>query len=161
MLLQLARWLQGNSFIISLNSAAWSAAATEIVHYFSMFVLVGTTAIVDLRVLGIAARTQSPTQLAERLFPWTWAALAFNVLSGFLMFAGDAVVYIPNSLFHAKLITVLFAVVLGIAVQWGVPRWDRLPAIPVWAKILALASLVLWVGAIFAGVEVPALTGVG
>jgi uncharacterized membrane protein len=161
MLLHLGRWLQNNSFIVTLSSTAWMAAATEIVHYFSMFILVGTTAIVDLRVLGVAARTENPTQLAERLFPWTWGALAFNVLSGFIMFAGDAVSYIPNSVFHAKLITVLLAVVFGIAVQWGVPRWDRMAAIPAWAKILALISLCLWVGAIVAGVQVPALTGIG
>ena len=161
MLLHLGRWLQANSFIVTLNSTAWMAAATEIVHYFSMFILVGTTAVVDLRVLGVAARTENPTQLAERLFPWTWWALAFNALSGFIMFSGDAVAYIPNSTFHAKLVTVLLAVIFGLAVQWGVPRWDRQPAIPAWAKILALISLALWVGAIIAGVQVPALTGIG
>lgn len=161
MLLQLGRWLQNNSLMITLNSTAWMAAATEMVHYFSMFVLVGSTAIVDLRVLGLAARGQSPTQLAERLFPWTWAALALNALSGFVMFAGDAPAYIPNSIFHTKLIAVLLAVLFGVIVQWGVPKWDQPPAIPAWAKIVALVSLLLWVGAIIAGVEVPALTGIG
>jgi hypothetical protein len=43
----------------------------------------------------------------------------------------------------------------------GVPKWDQLPAIPAWAKIVAAISLLLWVGAILAGVEVPALSGMG
>jgi len=32
---------------------------------------------------------------------------------------------------------------------------------PAWAKFMAVLSIGLWVGAIIAGVEVPALTGVG
>jgi uncharacterized membrane protein len=160
-LVQFGQWLQNNSLVVTLNSTAWMAAATEMLHYFSMFVLVGSTAIVDLRVLGLAARNQSPTQLANRLFPWAWGALALNALSGFVMFAGNAPAYIPNSIFHAKLLAVLLAVLFGAMVQWGVPKWDRPPAMPPWAKVVALVSLLLWVGAIIAGVEVPALTGIG
>ena len=161
MLVHLGEWLQHNSVVVVLNGTAWTAAATEVVHYFSMFVLVGSIAIVDLRVLGVAARSQSASLLAERLFPWMWAALALNVLSGFLMFAGAALSYIPNSTFHVKVTVVLLAVVFGVIVQWGVPKWDHLPAIPAWAKLVALVSLLLWVGAIIAGVEVPALSGIG
>jgi hypothetical protein len=160
-MLQLGRWLQDNSLMVTLNSTAWMAAATELIHYFSMFVLVGSTAIVDLRILGLAARNQSPTQLAERLFPWAWWALALNVLSSFVMFTGSAVAYILESTFHIKLAVVLFAALFGLAVQWGVPKWDQLPAIPGWAKALAAISLLLWLGAILAGVEVPALSGIG
>ena len=48
-----------------------------------------------------------------------WAALALNAMSGFLMFAGAALSYIPNSTFHAKVMVVLLAVVFGIIVQWA------------------------------------------
>jgi hypothetical protein len=161
MLFHLGEWLQHNSFVVVVNGTASTAAATEVIHYFSMFVLVGSIAIVDLRVLGVAARSQNASQLAATLFPWMWAALALNAVSGFLMFAGDALAYIPNSTFHAKVMVVLLAIVFGILVQWGVPKWDQLPAIPAWGKLVALLSLLLWVGAIIAGVEVPALSGIG
>jgi hypothetical protein len=51
--------LQHNSLIVWLNATAWTTAVTEVVDYFSMFVLVGSAAIVDLRVLGVAVRNQS------------------------------------------------------------------------------------------------------
>lgn len=161
MLLQLCRLLQGNSFIAVVNGTSWTAAALEIVHYFSMFILVGSMVIVDLRVLGLVARPLDAAQLADRLFPWIWISLALNFLSGFLMFAGSAIAYYRNDIFYDKVAVVLLAVVASIVVQQKVSKWDQLPAMPVLAKLMAVVSIGLWVGAIIAGVEVPALTGVG
>jgi uncharacterized membrane protein YbaN (DUF454 family) len=55
----------------------------------------------------------------------------------------------------------LLAMVVNIIVQQKVRKWDTLPAMPASAKLVAFVSICLWVGAIIAGVEVPALTGVG
>jgi len=161
MFLHLGRLLQNNSFVVTINEVPVSAAALEIIHYFSMFLVVGPTVMVDLRVLGAADRHHPAAELAERFFPWVWWALALNALSGFVMFAGDATAYIPDSTFHAKLLVILLAVAFTLAVQWNVPKWDRLPAMPAAAKTVALLSLLLWIGAILAGVEVPALSGIG
>jgi hypothetical protein len=117
--------------------------------------------IVDLRVLGIVGRRQEATQFADRLFPWIWASLALNFLSGFFMFAGSAIAYYRNDIFYGKVGVVLLAVVANIIVQQKVRKWDQLPAIPASAKLIAVVSIGLWIGAIIAGVEVPALTGVG
>jgi hypothetical protein len=161
MLLHLCRWLQDNSFIALINGTAWTAAATEIVHYFSMFILVGSMLIVDLRVLGFVARRQDASQLAERLFPWMWASLVMNFLSGFLMFAGSATSYYRNDIFYDKVGVILLAIVANVIVQQKVRKWNQLPAMPAFAKLIAFISIGLWIGAILAGVEVPALTGVG
>jgi uncharacterized membrane protein len=161
MLFHLCRWLQENSFIALLNGTSWTAAALEIVHYFSMFILVGSMVIVDLRVLGLVGRGQDASQLADRLFPWIWGSLALNFLSGFFMFAGSATSYYGNDVFYDKMTITLLAIIANIIVQQKVRSWNQLPAIPAFAKLIALVSIVLWVGAIIAGVEVPALTGVG
>jgi uncharacterized membrane protein len=161
MLLHLCRWLQNNSFIALVNGTAWTAAALEIVHYFSMFILVGSMVIVDLRVLGLVGRRQDATQLADRLFPWIWVSLALNVLSGFFMFAGSATAYYRNDVFYDKMTVFLLAIVANMIVQKKMRTWNQLPAMPAWAKLIAVVSIGLWIGAIIAGVEVPALTGVG
>jgi uncharacterized membrane protein len=153
--------LQDTPFIAAINSTAWTAAALEIVHYFSMFILVGSMVIVDLRVLGLVGRRQDATQLADWLFPWIWASLALNVLSGFFMFAGSATAYYGNDIFYDKMTVFLLAIVANIIVQKKVRKWNLLPAMPAWAKLIAVVSIGLWIGAIIAGVEVPALTGIG
>jgi uncharacterized membrane protein len=154
-------WLQHASWIVAFNSSTWGSAFLEVVHYFSFFLLVGSIAIVDLRIIGVAGRRQSATVLAERVFPWIWTGLGLAVASGFVMFAGDASQYVPNSVFHKKLFTILLAAGFSVWVQLGVARWDRMPVMPIWAKLLALVSLMLWVEAILMGVNVPAITGVG
>jgi uncharacterized membrane protein len=161
MLLHLCRWLQDNSFIVAINGTSWTAAALEIVHYFSMFILVGSMVVVDLRVLGLVGRRQDATELAGRLFPWIWISFALNFLSGFLMFAGSATSYYRNDVFYDKVVVIVLAIVTNIIVQQRVSGWNRLPAMPASAKVLAAVSIVLWIGAIVAGVEVPALIGVG
>jgi uncharacterized membrane protein len=161
MLLQMADRLQENSLIIALTSTGWTAAGLAILHYYSMFVLVGSMAIVDLRLLGVMARDQSAAGLVQRIFPWVWGSLAVNLVSGFIMFAGDATAYVPTRSFHVKVLVVLLAIMLGIIVQWKVPTWDRSPALPRAAKFLAAVSLLFWIGAILMGVEVPAISGIG
>jgi hypothetical protein len=161
MLLHLCRWMQDNSLVVALNGTAWTAAALEIAHYFSMFILVGSMLIVDLRVLGLVGRGLDAKRLADRLFPWIWISLAFNFLSGFFMFAGSAVAYYRNDIFYDKVGVILLAIGANLIVQQKVRKWNQLPAMPAAAKFIAVLSIGLWIGAIIAGVEVPALTGVG
>jgi len=144
-----------------MNGTPWTAAGLEIVHYFSMFILVGTMAIVDLHVLGLLGRRREARRLADQLYPWMWASLALNFLSGFLMFAGSAASYYGNDIFYDKVIVIVLAMIASIIVQQKVRTWDELPAMPAWGKFVAFVSIGLWIGAIIAGVEVPALTGLG
>jgi uncharacterized membrane protein len=161
MLQHLFESLQHNSWITGMNSSPWISAFLEVTHYFSFFVLVGAIAIVDLRIMGLAGRRQSATRLAEQAFPWIWTGLCFASLSGFVMFAGQATDYLHNSIFHRKLLVILLATIFGAWVQHSVSKWDQSASMPARAKVVALVSLTLWVGAILMGVDVPAITGVG
>jgi len=114
-----------------------------------------------LHVLGLLGRRREAGQLANQLYPWMWVSLALNFLSGFLMFAGSAASYYGNNIFYIKIIVIVLAIVASVVVQQKVRKWDELPAMPAWGKFVAFVSIGLWIGAIIAGVEVPALTGLG
>ena len=144
-----------------LNNIGWLYATFAVIHYFSMFILIGTIVILDLRILGVAAKKQGVAQLAETLSPWTWTALAFALLSGFTMFMTDATDFFPDIVFRVKMTVLFLAIVFTIIVQRSVPKWDRLPAISSGAKMVALVSLILWLGTILAGVEIAAISGLG
>ena len=161
MLLQLADKLQDNSIIVALTSTGWTAAGLAILHYYSMFVLVGSMAIVDLRVLGVLGRDESASTMARRIFPWIWASLAVSLLSGFVMFAGDATAYVRTHSFQFKIFVVLMAMLFGALLHWRIPSSDQAAELPGGAKVIAGISLLLWAGAILMGVEVPAISHIG
>ena len=140
------------------TAAVIPSVLLELAHYFGFFLLVGTTATVDLRVLGITGRREPIDQLARQLFPLMWVGLALSVLSGFVMFAGQATTFFPNPVFRAKLLVILFAIVFGVVVQINLPKWDHSPPMPVKARLIALVSLLSWIAAILAAVEIPHLT---
>jgi hypothetical protein len=163
--IRVCEWLEQVPWIVAVNSSATGAVIVELIHYISFFLLVGTIVFVDLRVLGIAARNQDLTAIAEQLFPLTWIGLIFVTLSGFILFAGGATAFFRTDVFQWKIEVILAAVLVGILVQWQVARLGRLPDISavrrLTTRLLALVSLVLWIGAILASLEVAALTGLG
>jgi len=84
-----------------------------------------------------------------------------NLISGLIMFAADATDYLPTRSFQAKIVVVLLAIAFSIIVQFKIPTLDESPVLPASAKVLAIISILFWVGAILMGVEVPALSGIG
>ena len=92
---------------------------------------------------------------------WTGVVMAF--VSGFFMFSADAAdFYLKREHSGSRFGIVLVALICGVVV-YSKTRRDgaSLPSIPVGAKILAFISLIFWIGAILASVEVPAISGVG
>lgn len=154
-------WLEHTRLISTIAETGWMYATFSVIHYFSLFVLVGTIALIDLRVLGVASRRQSIAKVAGQLFPWTWTALGLALLSGFVMFGTDAGDFYPDKVFRVKMAVILLALLFSVIIQQNVRNWDRLPFLSSGAKLVALVSLLLWVGAILAGVEVAAISGLG
>lgn len=165
MMLRVCQWLEQVPWIVAVNSSTSGAVVVELIHYLSFFLLVGTIVFVDLRVLGIAGRNQSVTAIAEQLFPLAWLGLVFATLSGFILFAGDATAFFRADVFQFKILVIFVAVIAGLLVQWQVSRRAESPTTSanrtVILRLLAVASLVLWIGAILASLEVAALTGLG
>ena len=153
--------LEHVGWVTVLANTGWMYATVSVVHYFTLLFFIGTIALVDLRILGVADRNQTLSLLADQLLPWTWIGFALAMISGFLLFTTDAGDYAPDHVFQAKMLVILLAVVFTVVVQVGLRKWNQLPAVPVSAKVIAALSLILWLGAILAGVDIAALSGLG
>ena len=153
--------LQHAEWVTALATTRWLYGLVVVVHYVALCLCVGTIVLVDLRILGVAARHQPLSPLAEQLRPWTWCAFASAAVSGALLFATKAVSYAGATPFHVKMLILALAVTSALAVDSSVHTWDRARVMPMAATTLALMSIVLWLGAILAAVEIPALTGLG
>ena len=147
--------LEKISWLMAIDNSPTMGPGMYIAHYFSIFLLVGTSAIVNLRILVPTGRRQNVTELAEQLFPWTWIAFSIAVVTGLIMFAPDATTFFPRIFFWIKLPVVLLAAVFTLIVQHNVRKWDQSPAIPTQAKLTAFVSLALWIGTILTALEIP------
>jgi len=151
-----SRWLEHLPWVVELTGNAVQISIVWLFHFLGYFLVVGTTTIVDLRILGLAGKGQNLDKLAKQLFPWTWLGLLFVTVSGFLMFAGYAGQFFPAGVFWVKIAVFVVAIIFGVIVQRNVPRWSSMASIPSSAKAIALISIILWFGMILASVEVPA-----
>jgi hypothetical protein len=153
--------LEQTGWVKTLGSTGWMYSTVAVTHYLTMFWFIGSIALVDLRVMGLAARRRGVGELAEQLFPWAWIGFTFAVISGFLMFATDAGDWAPSKVFHIKLTLIAVSAIFALIVQFSARRWSQNPEIPRAAKIIALISLLLWVVTILSASEIPALEGLG
>ena len=144
-----------------LGTTGWLYSSVSVIHYFTLFFFIGTIVLVDLRILGLAGRGQTISLLADQLLPWTWIGFTLAMISGFLLFTTDAGDYAPDHVFQAKMLVILLALVFTVMVHRGQRKWNQLPAIPLGVKVIAALSLLLWLGAILAGVDIAALSGLG
>jgi hypothetical protein len=153
--------LQHTGWVETLATSRWLYGLVSVVHFSAVFFCVGTIVLLDLCILGVAYRNHTPSILAEQLRPGTWIGLAAVAVSGFLLFATEAGSFATAAPFRLKIVVVVLAVVSALATESSLSKGDRAPAMPVTARVVALISILLWLGAMLVSVEVPALTGLG
>jgi hypothetical protein len=136
-------------------------ASVSVIHYLTMFWFIGSMAVVDLRVMGVAARKRSLAELSSQLYPWAWTGFAIAMVSGFFMFTTAAGDWAPDPVFHVKLAMIILSLVFAIVVQFSVPKWTALREIPTSAKVIAAIALLLWILTILSASEIPAMEGLG
>lgn len=122
--------------------------ALESLHVIGLALVVGTIAIVDLRLIGYAAHRPSAYRLVRELLPFTWGAFALTVCTGLLMFASKAVDYAANSLFLWKMLVLMLAganmAVFHLGAYRRIEEWDTALPPPMAARMAGLSSLLLW-----------------
>ena len=154
-LLALCRWLESTRGSVALHESIYMYPLVESVHVWTLMVFFGLTAMLDLRLLGIAMRQIPVSDIARRLLPWTVAGFVVMVLSGMLLFYAIPVRTYHNVFFRAKMVMLLLA---GLNVwvfhrgawRW-VSQWDLGVTTPTRAKAAGLLSLILWACIIFSG----------
>ena len=60
--------LEQAAWVKTLSTTGWMYASVSVVHYLTMFWFIGSIAIVDLRVMGIAARGETSRNWGSSFF---------------------------------------------------------------------------------------------
>jgi len=114
-----------------------------------MAVLVGTSTVIDLRLLGVAK--DLPLSMLKRLYPIVWAGFWLQVVSGIMLLIAYPTKSVTSPAFYVKLAFIAAATVVMVRLKRRLP--SDVGEVPLFARRRALAiwSLVLWFGAISAG----------
>lgn len=152
--------LEHAGWVSTLATSRWIYGLVSVIHHSAVLFSIGTIVLLDLRILG-GNQNATVSAFAEQVRPWAWIGFGSAVISGFLLFASQAAAYVATTPFRVKMLIIVLAVFAALAVEWSVPKCDRARVVPVTAKLLALISIVLWLGALLAAVEISELTGLG
>lgn len=98
-------WLQALSHTAiarAISGDPWCFPSIETSRVLSIATVVGSILLVDLRLLGVASRSQPVSALARELLPYTWTAFAVAVVSGSLLFISKAPTYWANLEFRLE-----------------------------------------------------------
>ena len=141
-------------FAVAMRKWLWLYPIVEITHILGFVMLVGSVAMLDLRILGLSPAIRV-TALSRHTLPWSLGALILVVPSGLMMFTAHASDFVSNNAFLTKMTLLMLA---GANALWfrvgpyqSVEGWDSGGDAPVSARLSAGLSLLLWVGVISCG----------
>ena len=144
--------LQESALGHAMRSSPALYPAVEILHIIGFVVLVGSIVALDLRLLGLG-RAIPIQPMARLLLPLSRFGFLLAISMGFLLFSADASHVVRNPAFQAKLLLIAAALVT-VAIAHAGP-WRRIALwgteAPGSAKVMALASLLLWLSVVCAG----------
>ena len=132
----------------------WLYPAVETVHLAGIVLLVGSIAVLDLRLLGLG-RSVPVRRLAGLVLPCAFASFALILPSGLALFVAHASDLIAHPTFAWKIALIFCAGINAAAFHAGVFRgaaaWDVDAPPPPAARLAGALSLLLWLAVIACG----------
>ncbi|PZQ58264.1 MAG: hypothetical protein DI570_18215 [Phenylobacterium zucineum] len=123
-------------------------------HALGIMLMVGTIAIVDLRILGVLLKGQSAEEVGRTLLPLTWLGFAVMLLSGGALLVAQSGQLYANTFLRAKLALLLVAginvAIFHATTYRSIAAWGGAVA-PAQARLAAATSLLLWAAVIVVG----------
>jgi hypothetical protein len=147
-------WLANTPWSIALHESLYTSTVIEAVHVIAIMLFVGTIAMVDLRLLGLAFGDVPVSEMNRRILPWTVAGFVILMVTGVLLFYAIPVRTWHSLWFRGKMLLMIAAAIniwlFHSRVERNREQWDTARP-PLGARVAALVSLAAWIGVIVAG----------
>ena len=133
-------------------SSTWAFPTLETIHVIAITTVVGSIAIMDLRLLGLASTDRTVAAESRDTLPLTWGAFALAAVTGGLLFISKATTYTVNPYFLWKLVLIALAGANMAAFHlftWKSVEGSASSRLPSAARLAGGLSLGFWVVAVF------------
>jgi hypothetical protein len=144
-------WLESSSLGLWVRESpsVWAQPTVLTLHTMGMAVLVGASWVLDLRLLGISRNI--PLSAFRWVFRAVAAGLIVNLITGVVLFVARATDWGTAIPFLIKMGLVITAAATLLPIRSYVLLGDPEPEVSGRARLLAIASILAWSGAITAG----------
>lgn len=153
--LSIAQWLQASAFFTFLRESGYIYPIILTTHVAGIAVFGGMVLVTDLRLLGVAIRNWSVSDVVDQPRVLKRMGLVIVVIGGILLTGCKAEDYYHNKFFWAKMLLLAFvcahALVFRRSVYANTDELDRAARMPAKAKLAGAISLVLWTCIALAG----------
>lgn len=150
-----AEWLATTAMSNTIQNVTWIIPTVQTVHIVCVALVISAVFLVDLRILGVFARTQPVAALAQRFLPWIWYVILVLLLTGTLLIIGEPTRSVTNPAFALKMTLLITVSALTLCIERPLRRdpqyWDASGGRRATVVTLAVVSLFLWSGIVFAG----------
>ena len=145
-LLGFFQWCEQSGIGNAIRRSAWLFPMIEAIHLLGLGVIGGAVLIIDMRLLGLGLRRQSVSQLTRDAQPWLLGSLVLMIITGGLLFLSEAIKCYYHGAFWFKMACLFLAIVFTFTVQRKVTMTDETRVSPLWSKVVAIVSVLLWSG---------------
>jgi hypothetical protein len=144
MLLPYFQWISNTRVSHAISQSSWAFAVIESVHLLGLAVIGGAVLILDLRLLGLGLREQPIARVAREVSPWFVGSLIVMLVTGIGLFMSEAIKCYDSRPFWVKMASLLLATIFAFTVRRRVALAAEGHVRPIWLKVVAVVSLVLW-----------------
>jgi len=145
-LLTFFQWCEASGIGETIRKSSWLFPVIEAIHLLGLGVIGGAVLVVDLRLLGLGLRRQSAAQLTRDAQPWLLGSLVLMIVAGGLLFLSEAIKCYYHDAFWFKMSCLFLAIVFTFTIQRKVIMTDESRLRPLWSKVVAVVSVLLWAG---------------
>ena len=150
-----AEWLGQTPMSLVIQNVSWIIPAVQSVHILCIAIVVSSAFMVDLRLLGVIGKDQPTAAYTSRFLTWIWPTLVVLLISGSILITGEPTRSLENPAFLTKMSLLVLAIITTLILQRPTLKepayWELTPGHRVSGRVLAVVSLLLWMGIVFAG----------
>jgi hypothetical protein len=149
-----AHWLSQTQASAVIQDVNWIIPTTQSIHILSIAIVMSSVFMVDLRLLKVLGRGQPTADYTSRYLPWIWPTLVVLLVTGSILITAEPARSLLNPSFQLKMVLLVLAMIVTAVLQGRAAKdpnyWETSGREGV-AKLLAVVSIVLWIGILFAG----------
>lgn len=100
---EFSNWLDQTRISVAIKTAGWVIPAVQSIHILCICIVLGSVLTIGLRVWGSALISIRLEDVAQRFYPWLWAALSCLLLTGVILIVAEPIRELYSLAFWIKM----------------------------------------------------------